>query len=294
MALIRIIQSSPKLGVLEYNLEQHCQAITQAGSDGVDLLVFPELSLTGYLLKDLVPDVALQAELLLSRFKCLSGIRGIEVILGFAEVSSGYRYHNSAAVLRWDAEGCLSLVHVHRKLYLPTYGMFDEGRYFTPGKKIRVVDSQALGRVGILLCEDAWHVSVPLVQALDGPNNEGAHSFVILSSSPARGIAPQVAGIPGSHGTWQNLTSTYASLLDSLVVYANRAGVEDGLVFAGGSRVVAPGGVTLAEGGLFSPDKVDVTLEWPGLLRSHRISSPLSSSENVDLLKREIHRVSEA
>jgi len=292
MAHIRIMQTSPRLGVLDENIARHREALGQASADGVDLLVFPELSLTGYLLKDLVPDVALTQEELVERIVGnLSGISNLEAVIGFVEETPRHRFHNSAAVLRWDSGGGVELVHIHRKIYLPTYGLFDEGRYFVPGREVRAFESNAVGRCGILNCEDAWHLSLPLLLAMDGPLLEGAGVLVIPSNSPSRGVSAKSDGIPESHRTWINLLETYSTLLGTVVVYASRAGVEDGLTFAGGSRIVEPGGGCLAEATLFEETVLDLEIDWTELMRGYRVRSPILASENVDLVQRELARI---
>jgi predicted amidohydrolase len=292
MTAIQIEQTSPRLGRFEDNFTHHVSLLAEACRNGTRVVVFPELSLTGYLLKDLVPEVAITARELLDHFRgAKEPIREIEALVGFAEESEGHRFFNSAAFLRWDAEGRVSLVHLHRKIYLPTYGLFDEARYYSPGRTVRSFKSEYLGRVGILICEDAWHLSTPLLLAVDGEHREGAGTLLIPSCSPARGISAQAGGVPESHQVWKNLLQTYASLLGTLVIYANRAGVEDGLTYAGGSKVIAPGGGLLAEAGYFDPQSLRLELEWPALLRRHRVVSPVHAADDLDLLRRELDRI---
>lgn len=292
MVHVRIEQVAPRLGRLADNLVVHCERISQAAREGVNLLVFPELSLTGYLLKDLVPDVALSVEDLVSQIEIrLSGIQNLETVIGFVEETRGHRFYNSAAFLRWDHQGDLSVVHVHRKIYLPTYGLFDEGRYFSEGRTARTFESKFLGRCGLMICEDAWHLSVPLLLALDGPNQEGAGALIVVSNSPARGIGLGVQRVPESYQTWDNLLRTYSCLLESMTIYANRGGVEDGLAFSGGSQVIAPGGKLLDRAEFFSPDSLDVLIDWPEDLRSSRLGSLVIANENADFLRRELDRI---
>jgi predicted amidohydrolase len=292
MVKIRIEQFSPKLGRLRDNLEEHGRRLVQASDEGFDVVIFPELSSTGYLVKDLVPEVALSpARLIEDLQRVTPGVTNLEGTIGFVEESTGHRFYNSVAWVHWNDKGDLHLVHVHRKVYLPTYGLFDEGRYFSPGRSIRTFESASLGRCGILICEDAFHLSPPLLLSIDGPEREGAGVLVIVSNSPARGIAEEAKGIPQSHQVWQNILRTYSSLLGVVVVFANRGGVEDGLTFSGGSQVVAPGAKKLAEADLFDPAVLDLDLDWPHLLREFRIGNPGTVSENTELIRRELQRI---
>ena len=280
---------SPRLGCVEDNFERHLDLLEKASAEGVQVLVFPELSLTGYLLKDLVPEVALSRETLFERFETANGrIKGLEAVVGFAEETAQHRFHNSAAVLRWDPWGILHLVHVHRKVHLPTYGLFDEGRYFVPGRTIRAFDSEYLGRTGLLICEDAWHLSLPLLLAVDGPEFDGVGALLVPSNSPARGVRAGAEGVPESYKVWEGLINAYSSLLGTLVVFANRGGVEDGLTFAGASRVAAPGGECLGKADFFETATLDVEIDWPNALRNARVGAPLQAAGDVDFLRREL------
>ncbi len=292
MVKLRVEQFSPKLGRLRDNLEEHGRRLLQAWSQGLDVVIFPELSSTGYLVKDLVPEVALSPAKLVEELQRVTpGVSHLETTIGFVEESTGHRFYNSVAWVRWDEKGIPSLVHVHRKVYLPTYGLFDEGRYFSPGRSIRAFESASLGRCGLLVCEDAFHLSPALLLSIDGPEREGAGVLVIVSNSPARGISEEAKGIPQSQRVWHNIIRTYSSLLGVVVVFANRGGVEDGLTFSGGSQVVAPGAKTLAEAGLFESEVLDTDLDWPHLLRQFRIGNPGTVSENTELIRRELQRI---
>ncbi|HKE02342.1 MAG TPA: nitrilase-related carbon-nitrogen hydrolase, partial [Planctomycetota bacterium] len=147
-----LAQTAPALGDVARNLDQHLETISAAKREGAQLVVFPELSLTGYFLNDLTDDVALATDdRLLKRLVAAS--RGLSVAFGFVERARDHRVHNAAAF----AENG-KLLHVHRKVHLPTYGIFDEGRYLAPGDRFRAFDT-SFGRVGVLVCEDAWHLA---------------------------------------------------------------------------------------------------------------------------------------
>lgn len=292
MVRIRIEQFSPKLGLLRDNLAAHGEKIVSASTDGVDVLIFPELSLTGYLVKDLVPEVSLSPDRLLEELhQAAPGASNLEAAVGFVEESAGHRFYNAVAWVRWDGRGNPEILHIHRKVYLPTYGLFDEGRYFSAGRTVRAFDSPTLGRIGMLICEDAFHLSPALLLSIDGHEREGAGGLVVLSNSPARGIEDETQGIPKSHRVWLSILNSYSCLLGTAVIYGNRGGVEDGLIFSGGSCILAPGGRMLVEADLFEPDRIEAKLDWPHLLREYRIGNPGTVSENTELIRRELQRI---
>lgn len=273
---VALAQIKPKLGCLEDNASIVSNRIEQAIEDGVDLIIFPELALTGYFLKDLVPEVAMSLDdLRIGRFRELS--RHIDIVVGFVEVSNDYRFFNSALYIEQG-----EVRHVHRKVYLPTYGLFDEQRYLARGERFRAFDTR-LGRMGILICEDMWHLSAPYILAMDGAMN-----LICLSSSPGRGISE--AESLGSTAAWQKLTSTMAMFLNCRVFYCNRVGYEDGINFWGGSEVVSPSGSVVARAPLFEEDLLLVNIDG-GELRRERIFSPMMRDENLFVTMKELRRI---
>ncbi|MFN2484390.1 MAG: nitrilase-related carbon-nitrogen hydrolase, partial [Candidatus Limnocylindria bacterium] len=173
---VALAQIAPRLGELDANLELAAEWSRRAMSDGAGLVVFPELALTGYLLQDLVPDVALRADdprLLALSWEAPDAL----IAIGFVEESAEHAFYNSAALLRRG-----EVLGLHRKVYLPTYGLFDEGRFTSAGDRIGTVDAgEPIGRIGLSVCEDFWHPTLPMLQALDG-----ARLLVNLASGPAR------------------------------------------------------------------------------------------------------------
>jgi predicted amidohydrolase len=273
---VALAQIKPKLGCLDDNMALIEAAIEQGISDGAHLIVFPELALTGYFLKDLVPDVAIGLGApQIARLKLLS--RRISIAIGLVEVTSDYRFFNTALYLE---EG--EILQVHRKVYLPTYGLFDEQRYLARGERFRAFDTR-FGRFGMLICEDMWHLSAPYILAMDG-----ATTLICLSSSPGRGIS-EAEGL-GSAAAWQRLTSTTAMFLNCRVFYCNRVGYEDGINFWGGSEVIAPSGEVTARGKLLEEDFVLVKVD-EGALRRERIFSPMMRDENLAVTVKELKRI---
>ena len=276
---LAVAQIAPTLGDLEKNLTLHEKMAQQAIEQSANLLVFPELSLTGYFLKDQVPSVALRADSpLLQRFRELS-LR-VAMVLGFVEEAPGHRFYNAAAYLEGG-----EIRHIHRKVYLPTYGIFDEARYLAAGDRIRAFDT-ALGRMAILICEDLWHPAVPAIAAWDG-----AEILICPSASPGRGLG-QAEPFQNAT-TWERTLRTCGDLLTSYVVYANRIGYEDGACFWGGSEVVTPGGETLAKARYLEEDLLLAEMD-PGGLRRARVANPLLRDERMELTLRELSRIIQA
>jgi predicted amidohydrolase len=275
---IALAQLAPRLGEVDANLAIAAAWLRRAADDGAQLTVFPELALTGYLLSDLVPEVALRAGD--PRLAALSReVPGMLVAIGLVEETDAHRYANSVALLR-DGE----LVGIHRKVYLPTYGLFDEGRFTRPGDQIRTLDvGEPLGRIGLSVCEDFWHPSLPMLQAQDG-----ASLLVNVAAGPAR--APGSAAGTRAIGGWQRMQETYALLGTVAVAFCNRVGNEEGLTFWGGSRLLAPDGSVVAEGPLYEEALVVGSLETDDL-RMQRYSLPLLADERLELVRREIDRI---
>jgi predicted amidohydrolase len=275
---IALAQLAPRLGDVAANLELAADWLRRAAAAGAALTVFPELALTGYLLSDLVPEVALRVDD--PRLAALSReAPGMLIAIGFVEETDEHRYANTAALLR-DGE----LIGSHRKVYLPTYGMFDEGRFTRPGDRIRTLAvGEPLGRIGLSVCEDFWHPSLPMLQAQDG-----ASLLVNIAAGPAR--APGSAAGTRAIGGWHRMQETYALLGTVAVAFCNRVGNEEGLTFWGGSRLLAPDGSVVAEGPLYEEALVVGSLESDDL-RMQRYSLPLLADERLELVRRELDRI---
>jgi predicted amidohydrolase len=275
---IALAQLAPRLGEVDDNFELARGWLKRAAAEGASLVAFPELALTGYLLSDLVPEVAMRRDD--PRLAALSReAPGTLIALGFVEETDGHRFCNSAALLR-DGE----LVGLHRKVFLPTYGLFDEGRFTRPGDRIRTTEvGEPLGRIGLSICEDFWHASLPMLQACDG-----ASLLVNLAAGPARapGSAAGLAAIAG----WHKMQDTYALLGTVAVAFCNRVGNEEGLTFWGGSRLLAADGSTIVEGPLYEEALVVGALETDDL-RMQRYGLPLLADERLELVRRELDRI---
>jgi predicted amidohydrolase len=276
---VALAQIAPRLGDLEGNLARHHALIDEARDEGADLVVFPELGLTGYLLQDLNAEVAMAGddERLLALAQAGDGL---SVIVSFVEESEDHRLFIAAALLE---DGRVR--HVHRKVFLPTYGLFDERRFFAPGSTIRATDSRLGVRLGICVCEDFWHLATPQLLALDG-----AQILINVSSSPGRDVAAVNEQGLGTAVSWRTLNRTYAQLTTSYVVFVNRVGVDESITFWGGSEVVGPSGATVFSApthdeGLFVVD-VDTAA-----LRRERIATPLLRDERPEVVLRQLEQL---
>ncbi len=280
--LVGSAQIKPFLGDIDANLNLIESMVKSAKKKNIKLLVFPELSLTGYFLKDLVPDVAQKKNSkLLKNIASMS--EGISIVLGFVEESTRHVFYNSAAYFENG-----KLIYVHRKIYLPTYGMFDESRYFGSGKKISAFDTK-FGRVAILICEDAWHPSLAYLASQDG-----ADFLIIPSSSPYRGTSQSTSKSKlAIERSWESIITTYSITYNQFVIFSNRVGYEDGVNFWGGSQVISPEGETIKKASRSRSSIYSAEIDTKDVRRS-RIASPTYRDEKTLLFQREFNRIQSA
>ncbi len=275
---IALAQINTRLGDVPANLDKHLLLIREAQSNGANLIVFPELSLTGYCLQDLASEVACRPSASDPIFKpLLEASRGLDVMVGFVDRDERGRYFIAAAYL---SQG--QVLHVHRKVYLPTYALFDEGRYFAWGDSIRAFDTP-FGRMGMLICEDFWHISPPYVLWLDG-----ADLLLLHSCSPARGLSE--APFLTSMQSVNMMAGAYAGLFTNFVVHVNRVGFEDGLNFFGGSAIYNPDARTVVEAPFMEEALTFAEIDLNQLHRS-RARLPLLRDERTSLTLRELQRI---
>ncbi len=271
---VALCQLRPTLGDLERNFAMHHEWLDRALEDGAELAVFPELSLTGYFLRDLTQDIALpisdeRVQKLIARSKECS------IVFGMVEESDDHLFFNSVLFAE-DGE----LLHCHRKVHLPDYGIFEEGRYFAAGDDFGVVNSK-FGCFGLLVCEDAWHFSSAWLQSL-----QGVDAFIIPSVSPARGIDNNQSE-SSSKSSWQSLNSTTANMLQAWVLHCNRVGFEDGAIYWGSSSVHSPFGNCVAQA---KGEDEDLLIHQIGgeEIRRARMFTPLRRDEKPDLVRRKL------
>jgi len=197
--------------------------------------------------------------------------------MGLVESGEDHGVYNSAIFLE---DGLIR--HIHRKVYPPTYGMFEEGRYFSQGKNVAAFDSK-LGRFGLLVCEDLWHISLPYLLAADG-----AEVIFSLTASPSR-LATGSLEMETARVNHEQHRS-YARLLSSYIVFCNRVGFEDGVNFWGGSAVVSPGGVMISTGKMFEEDLILADVDSLEIQRSRRFSRHFLD-EDLRLVEESLKRI---
>jgi len=284
---IALAQLAPRLGLLDENLACHHDLLEQARAGGAGLVVFPELGLTGYLLQDLAAEVAIRLDdpRLLRLAAATAGPSGdgagaLSAIVSFVEESADHRLFIAVALLEGGR-----VRHVQRKLFLPTYGLFDERRFFAAGDVLRATPSDLGVGVGLSVCEDFWHLGVPQLLALDG-----AQILVNVSSSPGRDLAALNEVGLGTATSWRVLLRTYAQPTTSFVIFVNRVGVDESISFWGGSEVIGPGGEAIFSAPLYDEGLYFVDIDLADV-RRERIALPLLRDERLELAARELNRI---
>lgn len=232
----------PAKGRYDENLEQARAAFAELTNSPPDLVLFPEGALTGYFLEGAVYDLARGAGTVaadLARAWRDAGLRAeVDLAIGFFE-NDGGTYYNSALYAHVDAGGNARIVHVHRKMFLATYGVFDEERFLSRGRKLGVFETR-FGKAALLICEDSWHAIVPTIAAV-----KGARIVLVPSASPGRGI--EGSGELTSVTRWREVLVAAAVEHGIFVVYAGLTGFEGGKGMSGSSCAIDPRGNVLVQ-----------------------------------------------
>jgi predicted amidohydrolase len=268
---LALAQVDSRLGDVEANAARARESLRDARTAGADLVVFPELHLSGYSLAALGRAPSRSPE----ELAALASEAGeAAVVLGFPERGNGATY-NSAAYFERGA-----LVHVHRKLHLVDYAPFSEDTLFSPGDAIRAFDASA-GRLAVLICNDVWQPVPPFVAAQDGAQ------LLLVPACSSTAVAEAEA-------YWRGLTQFYARMLQVYVVFANRVGSEpDGLTFWGGSHVVDPWGEVVAEAARFEEDLLVLDVD-SAAVEERRAELPIVAEPRLRLLRSELERLERA
>src|SRR5205807_3364467 len=281
MPRLAIAQIRPTKGEYAANVQRIGGVLAQLAKlePAVDLVVFPETATSGYFVEGGVRDVAVTAGTL---FRDLSvqheaaQAPPLDVAVGFYEVFQN-RFYNSCLYASFG-NAPPRILHVHRKVFLPTYGVFDEDRFVERGREIHAFDTR-WGRAAILICEDAWHSLAGTIAAL-----EGAQLILVPSASPARGTGMDEEGtrLPASVVRWERMLRTMAEEHGVYVAYASLVGFEGGKGFPGGSVLVSPAGQIMLRGPLFEEAVLTADVDLGELTRA-RADAPLLADLEVNL-----------
>jgi NAD+ synthase (glutamine-hydrolysing) len=290
---VAIVQFKPRKGNYARNLARLGEVFAQldALEPRPQVAFLPETALSGYFLEGGVRDHAMSAGSLVRDLDevfraAVPSLRPMDVGLGFYEVWNNSIYNSALYVTLGAGEPVVR--HVHRKVFLPTYGLFDEERFVDRGFEIRAFDT-SWGRAAMLVCEDAWHSLAGTIAALDG-----AQVIFIASASPGRGASPGNSDrpAPATLERWERLARDIASEHGVFVALVQLVGTEGGKTFAGGSVVAGPQGDLKLRAPLWEEAIATVTLDTADLTRA-RVEMPLLTDLQTMLphLVRTIDRV---
>lgn len=260
---VAVAQFTPKKADVSANLDRIAELVEQASDEGADLVVFAESIVSAYFLEGGVAEVAMSGSELLDALvkRCK---RRVDVCLGFYEAEGGNLYNSAAYLELGEAP---RLVHVYRKFFLPTYGVFDEERFVSRGHEIGVFDTR-LGRMAILICEDVWHSILSAIAAV-----RGAQVVLVPSASPARGFAGEKIG---NLERYERMLTAISDEHGVYCVNAQLCGFEGGKGFVGGSMVTDPFGRVSAQAPIAEDHVLLATVDLD-LVEIARSQLPLTS-----------------
>ncbi len=262
---ICLAQIPSKIGNIQANEKTHIQILHKLQRQNPDFVCFPELSLTGYLMKDLTYEVGPDCQKALANIakKTKTGQR---VVVGLAKQNNLAFVENAAAII-----GDREIIGTVSKFYLPTYGLFEERRYFVPGNPstdLRIFESPSC-KFGVMICEDAWHP-----EPIEALARLGAEVVFCIASSPARGLTkPNPKNELQIEGQWISILKAHAIMNTVFVAFVNRSGPEDEEYFWGGSLIVSPSGEIVARAKKFEPDIVTTSIDLNEIQRVRRFTS---------------------
>jgi predicted amidohydrolase len=275
---ITLAQVDAHLGDIDANVELAAEVIGEATKASSDLVVFPELHLSGYSIGAVDADLSMRSDdPRIEKLARLAGSAGL--LVGFVESGpQGPHTYNSTAVYQGGR-----LVHVHRKLYLPTYAPFEERNHFTPGPTLRAFSLEPDTRMAVLVCNDAWQPQLAFLATQDGAR------VLLVPAASAQSRFPEHYD---SHEYWHDITHFYGRMFQVFVIFVNRVGDEGPLRFWGGSHVIDPWGNVVAEASRGDPQSLTVDLDLAEVRRRRR-QVPLVKEARLGLIQREITRLVE-
>lgn len=274
---VAVAQIDCQLGNLERNLATHLDLVRQARAEGVSLLVFPELSLTGYRLGDRTPELAMSSDDPMIR-RIADAAQGLVVLFGFVEDGAAAQLYNAVAAVR-DGH----LLFVHRKLNLPTYGQMDEGKLFAAGRYVETFQADGPWTAGVLICADLWNPALVHLAMLHGAS-------ILLA--PVNSALGAVGGEFSNPDGWELALRFYALMYGLPILMANRYGRENDAFFWGGSRILDPYGREIAVAPEGHVGLLSAELDYADVRRA-RFRLPTVRDSNLPLLQREVSRLSD-
>lgn len=274
---VALAQFSPYLGNVKKNFERHIDFIEKAKKKKIDLLVFPELSLTGYTLKDLTEEVALHPEKspIFTELKALS--RGISLVVGFVDERERGLFHNSSAYFSGG-----KILHIHRKVFPPTYGMFEEMKFFALGRDFKSF-STPFGKTGMMICYDFLHYGASYLLFAGG-----SEIIIVISNAPGRGLSEK--DVYDSSRMWELMGEAISRFSSAFVIYCNRVGFEDGKHFAGGSFVFNPMGQLVCRASYFDEELLIQNINLDDI-REIRKKWPYKRDEKPEIILESLKRI---
>ncbi len=274
---VALAQIAPRLGDFHYNLKLHQNIAAKAKKGNIDLLIFPELSLTGYTLKDLTQDAAInpKKDTLFKKIRALS--EGMSLVFGFVEEGEDGLIYNSSAFLSLG-----QTLHIHRKVFLPTYGMFEEGKFFAHGKNFRTF-STPYGKAGMMICYDFLHYGASYLLFAGGSGLN-----IIISAAPGRGVAGDQSFTTSS--MWELMGKTISRFSSTFVFYCNRVGLEDGKFFAGGSFIYSPAGNLIAQASYVDEDYLVADIDL-GEIKNFRKKWPYKRDDKPEIILEALRKI---
>ena len=271
---VAVAQIETRLGDLDGNLDIHLDFIERARGAGVDLLMFPEMSLTGHAGGQMTLALALsRRDERLLRLANASG--SMTTVVGLLEEGPAAQFYNSAYVFR-DGQ----LVHIHRKVNLATYGHYEDGKHFASGRYVETFSLAPDWRVCVLICNDYWNPALVYLAAL-----HGATLLLAPASSGAEGVGSEF----DNPANWATALEFYSMVYGTPLIFANRCGIEQDLTFWGGSRVLDPYGKEAVRAGE-TQTMIVTDLNYEDV-RKARYQLPSVRDSNLGLISREIRRL---
>ncbi len=265
---VSLAQINTFLGNLKENIKIHKNYIEKAIENKSNLVIFPELSLSGYYLLDGTIEVALKKEKVLEIFNEES--KKIDISLGFPEIGEDNITYISQIYLSNE-----KILNVHRKIYPPNHGMFEDLKFFGKGKKVKAFDTN-FGKFGTLICRDFFHPSLPLLYYFQNIN-----LLILVSAIPVRGAYRENS--LGIYESTEKLLSIYSQRFHFFIVFVNRVGFEEGISFMGGSMAFNSEGKKILSLPLIEEGFATVDIDFNEIKRDI-FNLPLKREEDINLI----------